>query len=219
MTSILSSELRLTEIFYSLQGEARSVGVPTVFVRLTGCPLRCQYCDTTYSFTGGEKFTLQQILDQVASYGARYVCVTGGEPLAQPNCLLLLTALCDAGYNVSLETSGALDVSQVDVRVSKVLDLKTPDSGESHRNLYDNVPHLTPHDQIKFVICSKRDYDWARFKLDEYQLIPRVSDVLFSPSYGQQNPTELAQWILDDKLAVRLQLQLHKFLWNNEAGH
>ncbi|MBK9187146.1 MAG: 7-carboxy-7-deazaguanine synthase QueE [Moraxellaceae bacterium] len=216
---MLSSELRLTEIFYSLQGEARSVGVPTVFVRLTGCPLRCQYCDTTYSFTGGEKYSLEQILAQVASYGARYVCVTGGEPLAQPNCLLLLTALCDAGYNVSLETSGALDVSQVDVRVSKVLDLKTPDSGESHRNLYDNVPHLTPHDQIKFVICSKRDYDWARFKLDEYQLIPRVSDVLFSPSYGQQNPTELAQWILDDKLAVRLQLQLHKFLWNNEAGH
>ncbi|MBL0231382.1 MAG: 7-carboxy-7-deazaguanine synthase QueE [Moraxellaceae bacterium] len=216
---MLSSELRLTEIFYSLQGEARSVGVPTVFIRLTGCPLRCQYCDTTYSFTGGEKYSLEQILAQVASYGARYVCVTGGEPLAQPNCLLLLTALCDAGYQVSLETSGALDVSQVDVRVSKVLDLKTPDSGESHRNLYDNVPHLTPHDQIKFVICSKRDYDWARFKLDEYQLIPRVSDVLFSPSYGQQNPTELAQWILDDKLAVRLQLQLHKFLWNNEAGH
>ena len=219
MTSILSSELRLTEIFYSLQGEARSVGVPTVFVRLTGCPLRCQYCDTTYSFTGGEKYSLEQILAQVASYGARYVCVTGGEPLAQPNCLLLLTALCDAGYQVSLETSGALDVSQVDVRVSKVLDLKTPDSGESHRNLYDNVPYLTRNDQIKFVICSKRDYDWARFKLDEYQLIPRVSDVLFSPSYGQQNPTELAQWILDDKLAVRLQLQLHKFLWNNEAGH
>jgi 7-carboxy-7-deazaguanine synthase len=219
VTSILSSELRLTEIFYSLQGEARSVGVPTVFVRLTGCPLRCQYCDTTYSFTGGEKYTVEQILTQVASYGARYVCVTGGEPLAQPNCLLLLNALCDAGYQVSLETSGALDVSQVDVRVSKVLDLKTPDSGESHRNLYDNVPHLTPNDQIKFVICSKRDYDWARFKLDEYQLIPRVSDVLFSPSYGQQNPTELAQWILDDKLAVRLQLQLHKFLWNNEAGH
>lgn len=219
MTSILSSELRLTEIFYSLQGEARSVGVPTVFVRLTGCPLRCQYCDTTYSFTGGEKYSLEQILAQVASYGARYVCVTGGEPLAQPNCLLLLTALCDAGYQVSLETSGALDVSQVDVRVSKVLDLKTPDSGESHRNLYDNVPYLTLNDQIKFVICSKRDYDWARFKLDEYQLIPRVSDVLFSPSYGQQNPTELAQWILHDKLAVRLQLQLHKFLWNNEAGH
>ncbi len=219
MTSILSSELRLTEIFFSLQGEARTVGLPTVFVRLTGCPLRCQYCDTTYSFTGGEKYTLAQILEQVASYGARYVCVTGGEPLAQPSCLILLTALCDAGYQVSLETSGALDVSQVDKRVSKVIDLKTPDSGESHRNLYDNIPFLTPNDQVKFVICSKRDYDWARFKLDEFKLTQRVSDVLFSPSYGQQNPTELAEWILQDKLTVRLQLQLHKFLWNNEAGH
>ena len=216
---MLSSELRLTEIFYSLQGEARTVGVPTVFVRLTGCPLRCQYCDTTYSFTGGEKYTLAQILEQVASYGARYVCVTGGEPLAQPNCLLLLTALCDAGYQVSLETSGALDVSQVDARVSKVLDLKTPDSGESHRNLYDNIPFLTANDQVKFVVCSKRDYDWARFKIDQYQLTQRVSDVLLSPSYGQQNPTELAEWILHDKLEARLQLQLHKFLWNNEAGH
>ena len=216
---MLSSELRLTEIFYSLQGEARTVGVPTVFVRLTGCPLRCQYCDTTYSFTGGEKYTLAQILEQVASYGARYVCITGGEPLAQPNCLLLLTALCDAGYQVSLETSGALDVSQVDARVSKVLDLKTPDSGESHRNLYDNIPFLTDNDQVKFVICSKRDYDWARFKIDQYQLTQRVSDVLLSPSYGQQNPTELAEWILHDKLEARLQLQLHKFLWNNEAGH
>lgn len=219
MTSMLSSELRLTEIFYSLQGEARTVGVPTVFVRLTGCPLRCQYCDTTYSFTGGEKYTLAQILEQVASYGARYVCVTGGEPLAQPNCLLLLTALCDAGYQVSLETSGALDVSQVDARVSKVLDLKTPDSGESHRNLYDNIAFLTANDQVKFVVCSKRDYDWARFKIDQYQLTQRVSDVLLSPSYGQQNPTELAEWILHDKLEARLQLQLHKFLWNNEAGH
>ena len=216
---MLSSELRLTEIFYSLQGEARTVGVPTVFVRLTGCPLRCQYCDTTYSFTGGEKYTLAQILEQVASYGARYVCITGGEPLAQPNCLLLLTALCDAGYQVSLETSGALDVSQVDARVSKVLDLKTPDSGESHRNLYDNIPFLTANDQVKFVVCSKRDYDWARFKIDQYQLTQRVSDVLLSPSYGQQNPTELAEWILHDKLEARLQLQLHKFLWNNEAGH
>lgn len=219
MTSMLSSELRLTEIFYSLQGEARTVGVPTVFVRLTGCPLRCQYCDTTYSFTGGEKYTLAQILEQVASYGARYVCITGGEPLAQPNCLLLLTALCDAGYQVSLETSGALDVSQVDARVSKVLDLKTPDSGESHRNLYDNIAFLTANDQVKFVVCSKRDYDWARFKIDQYQLTQRVSDVLLSPSYGQQNPTELAEWILHDKLEARLQLQLHKFLWNNEAGH
>lgn len=219
MTQILSSELRITEIFYSLQGEARSVGVPTVFVRLTGCPLRCRYCDTTYSFTGGEKYSLDDILHQVARYGARYVCVTGGEPLAQPNCLLLLQSLCDAGYQVSLETSGALDVSQVDGRVSKVLDLKTPDSGEAHRNLYDNMAYLTAHDQVKFVICSKRDYDWARFKLDEYQLAAKVSDVLFSPSYGQQNPTQLAEWILQDKLPVRLQLQLHKFLWNNEAGH
>lgn len=219
MISILSSELRLTEIFYSLQGEARSVGLPTVFIRLTGCPLRCVYCDTTYSFTGGEKYTLQQILAQVASYGARYVCVTGGEPLAQPNCLLLLTALCDAGYSVSLETSGALDVSQVDSRVSKVLDLKTPDSGESHRNLYDNIPFLTSNDQVKFVICSKSDYEWARFKLDEYQLAAKVGDVLFSPSHEQQNPTQLAEWILQHKLPVRLQLQLHKILWNNAAGH
>lgn len=219
MTSILSSELRLTEIFYSLQGEARSVGLPTVFIRLTGCPLRCVYCDTTYSFTGGEKFTLAQILAQVASYGARYVCVTGGEPLAQPNCLLLLTALCDAGYQVSLETSGALDVSQVDSRVSKVLDLKTPDSGESHRNLYENIPFLTPNDQVKFVICSKSDYEWARFKLDEYQLAAKVGDVLFSPSHEQQNPTQLAEWILHHKLPVRLQLQLHKILWNNAVGH
>lgn len=219
MISFLSSELRLTEIFYSLQGEARSVGIPTVFIRLTGCPLRCHYCDTSYSFTGGEKFTLEQILAKVAHYRPRYVCVTGGEPLAQPNCLILLRALCDEGYQVSLETSGALDVSGVDARVSKVLDLKTPDSGESHRNLYGNIAHLTPNDQVKFVVCSKRDYDWARFKIDEYQLTQRVSDVLFSPSFEQQNPTKLAEWILQDNLAVRLQLQLHKFLWHNEAGH
>jgi len=212
-------ELRLTEIFYSLQGEARTVGVPTVFIRLTGCPLRCVYCDTTYSFTGGEKYTLADILTKVASYGAHYVCVTGGEPLAQPNCLLLLTALCDAGYEVSLETSGALDISAVDHRVSKVVDLKTPDSGETHRNLYDNMQHLTQHDQVKFVICSRRDYDWARFKIDEYQLAQRVSDVLLSPSHEQQSPRELAEWMLADKLAARLQLQLHKYLWNNEAGH
>lgn len=215
----LHQELRITEIFYSLQGEARSVGVPTVFVRLTGCPLRCVYCDTTYSFTGGEKYTLAAILEQIASYGARYVCVTGGEPLAQPNCLPLLTALCNTGYYVSLETSGALDVSGVDSRVSKVLDFKTPDSGESHRNLYDNVQHLTTNDQVKFVICSRKDYDWARFKIDQYQLPQRVSDVLLSPSHGQQQPTELAEWMLTDKLQARLQLQLHKYLWNNEPGH
>jgi 7-carboxy-7-deazaguanine synthase len=215
----LDQELRITEIFYSLQGEARSVGMPTVFIRLTGCPLRCAYCDTTYSFTGGEKFTLAAILQQVAGYGARYVCVTGGEPLAQPNCLLLLTALANSGYHVSLETSGALDVSAVDSRVSKVLDFKTPDSGESHRNLYDNVEHLTTNDQVKFVICSRKDYDWARFQIDRFQLSQRVSDVLLSPSHGQQQPTELAEWMLADKLNARLQLQLHKYLWNNEPGH
>lgn len=219
MTDPLFAELRITEIFFSLQGEARTVGLPTVFIRLTGCPLRCSYCDTTYSFTGGEKFTLAAIMQQVADYGAKYVCVTGGEPLAQPNCLPLLTALCDAGYHVSLETSGALDVSQVDPRVSKVVDLKTPDSGEAHRNLYENMQHLTANDQIKFVICSRQDYQWAKFKIDEYQLNQRVSDVLLSPSHQQQDPRELAEWILADKLAVRLQVQLHKYLWNNEAGH
>ncbi len=219
MTDSLLAELRITEIFFSLQGEARTVGLPTVFIRLTGCPLRCSYCDTTYSFTGGEKFTLAAIMQQVADYGAKYVCVTGGEPLAQPNCLPLLTALCDAGYQVSLETSGALDVSQVDRRVSKVVDLKTPDSGEAHRNLYENMQHLTANDQIKFVICSRKDYQWAKFKMDEFQLNQRVSDVLLSPSHQQQDPRELAEWILADKLAVRLQVQLHKYLWNNEAGH
>ncbi len=219
MTDSLLAELRITEIFFSLQGEARTVGLPTVFIRLTGCPLRCSYCDTTYSFTGGEKYTLTAIIQQVADYGAKYVCVTGGEPLAQPNCLPLLTALCDAGYQVSLETSGALDVSQVDRRVSKVVDLKTPDSGEAHRNLYENMQHLTANDQIKFVICSRQDYQWAKFKIDEYQLNQRVSDVLLSPSHQQQDPRELAEWILADKLAVRLQVQLHKYLWNNEAGH
>lgn len=219
MTDSLLAELRITEIFFSLQGEARTVGLPTVFIRLTGCPLRCSYCDTTYSFTGGEKYTLTAIIQQVADYGAKYVCVTGGEPLAQPNCLPLLTALCDAGYQVSLETSGALDVSQVDRRVSKVVDLKTPDSGEAHRNLYENMQHLTANDQIKFVICSRQDYQWAKFKMDEFQLNQRVSDVLLSPSHQQQDPRELAEWILADKLAVRLQVQLHKYLWNNEAGH
>jgi 7-carboxy-7-deazaguanine synthase len=158
-------------------------------------------------------------MQQITDYGAKYICVTGGEPLAQPNCLPLLTALCDAGYQVSLETSGALDVRQVDSRVSKVVDLKTPDSGEAHRNLYENIAHLTANDQIKFVICSRQDYQWAKFKIDEYQLSQRVSDVLFSPSHQQQDPRELAEWILADKLAVRLQVQLHKYLWNNEAGH
>lgn len=212
------SQLRITEIFHSLQGEARTVGFPTVFVRLTGCPLRCQYCDTSYAFSGGELRTIPEILSQAAEFKARFVTVTGGEPLAQPECLPLLTALCDAGYSVSLETSGALDISSVDGRVSVVMDLKTPDSGECHRNLYANVDHLKPLDQVKFVICSRNDYQWARLKLDEFSLAGRVDDVLFSPSHGQVSPTELAEWILEDRLPVRFQIQLHKLLWADEPG-
>ncbi|MBH3329935.1 7-carboxy-7-deazaguanine synthase QueE [Pseudomonas oryzihabitans] len=211
--------LRLTEIFYSLQGEARTAGLPTVFVRLTGCPLRCHYCDTAYAFTGGEIHHLDAILEHVASYRPRHICVTGGEPLAQPNCLKLLEQLCDAGYEVSLETSGALDVSGVDGRVSKVVDLKTPGSGEVGRNLYANLDHLTPNDQVKFVICSREDYDWAVSKLIEYRLEQRAGEVLFSPSHGQVAPRELAEWIVADNLPVRFQLQLHKILWNDEPGH
>ncbi|MXS20065.1 7-carboxy-7-deazaguanine synthase QueE [Pseudomonas oryzihabitans] len=219
VASMQKDTLRLTEIFYSLQGEARTVGLPTVFVRLTGCPLRCQYCDTAYAFTGGEIHHLDAILEQVASYRPRHVCVTGGEPLAQPNCLKLLEQLCDAGYEVSLETSGALDVSGVDVRVSKVVDLKTPGSGEMGRNLYANIAHLTPNDQVKFVICSREDYDWAVSKLIEYRLDQRAGEVWFSPSHGQVVPRELAEWIVADNLPVRFQLQLHKILWNDEPGH
>ncbi len=210
--------LRITEIFHSLQGESRTVGLPTVFVRLTGCPLRCEYCDTAYAFSGGERWTLDDILDEVASYGARYVCVTGGEPLAQPNCWPLLARLCDAGYEVSLETSGAMDTTGVDPRVVVVLDLKSPSSGEVQRNRYDNLARLNPHDQVKFVLANRADYEWMRFKLDEYQLCERVSDVLVSPSFGEINPAELAQWVLDDRLNVRLQLQLHKILWDDAQG-
>ncbi len=219
VASMQKDTLRLTEIFYSLQGEARTAGLATVFIRLTGCPLRCQYCDTAYAFTGGEIHHLDAILEQVASYRPRHVCVTGGEPLAQPNCLALLARLCDAGYQVSLETSGALDVSGVDVRVSKVVDLKTPGSGEMGRNLYGNIAHLTPNDQVKFVICSREDYDWAVSKLIEYRLEQRAGEVLFSPSHGQVVPRELAVWIVADNLPVRFQLQLHKLLWNDEPGH
>jgi len=211
--------LRITEIFYSLQGEARTVGLPTVFVRLTGCPLRCLYCDTEYAFSGGELFSIDEIAGRVAGFAPRYVTVTGGEPLAQKTCLPLLERLCDAGYEVSLETSGAMSVAGVDERVVKVLDLKTPASGELARNDYGNIPLLTQRDQVKFVICDRADYEWARFKLDEYQLAQRVSDVLFSPSHGQLSGRELAEWILADNLPVRLQLQLHKLLWNDAPGH
>lgn len=211
--------LRITEIFYSLQGETRTAGLPTVFVRLTGCPLRCQYCDTAYAFSGGELMPLDTIVERVADYRPRYVCVTGGEPLAQPGCIALLTRLCDAGYEVSLETSGALDVSAVDPRVSKVLDLKTPGSAEVGRNRYDNITLLTANDQVKFVICSREDYDWAVSKLIEYRLAERAGEVLFSPSHQQVSARVLADWIVADNLPVRLQLQLHKILWNDEPGH
>lgn len=212
------SSLRITEIFYSLQGEARTAGRPTVFVRLTGCPLRCTYCDSEYAFFGGERLSLAEILEQVASYKPQYVCVTGGEPLAQPNCLPLLEALCDQGYDVSLETSGAMSIESVDTRVSRVVDLKTPDSNESARNLYENVAFLTPNDQVKFVICSRADYEWARLKMDECGLTDKVDDVLFSPCAGELSPTDLADWIVEDNLPVRFQVQLHKILWADEPG-
>jgi 7-carboxy-7-deazaguanine synthase len=211
--------LRITEIFYSLQGESRTLGLPTVFVRLTGCPLRCVYCDTEYAFHGGERQSLDDILAAVAAYSPRYVCVTGGEPLAQPECHTLLALLCDTGYQVSLETSGALPVANVDPRVSKVMDLKTPASGEVHRNLMDNIDHISKHDQIKFVLCDRADYDWARFQLDSYKLAERAGEVLFSPSFGQLSGTDLANWIVADNLPVRFQIQLHKILWNDAAGH
>ena len=214
----VGKELRITEIFHSLQGEARTVGVPTVFVRLTGCPLRCVWCDTEYAFSGGEILELPQVLERVAAYGCDHVCVTGGEPLAQPECLELLSELCDQGYKVSLETSGALPIADVDPRVSRVMDLKAPDSGESHRNLWDNLAQLTQHDQVKFVISSRTDYDWARFKLDEFSLPGRVGEVLFSPTHGQLPPATLAQWLLEDRVPARFQIQLHKLLWNDAPG-
>ncbi|WP_331346348.1 7-carboxy-7-deazaguanine synthase QueE [Cellvibrio sp. UBA7661] len=213
------ASLKITEIFYSLQGESNTVGLPTVFIRLTGCPLRCGYCDSEYAFYGGERLSLAEILAKVATYNARYICVTGGEPLAQRECLTLLTALCDVGYKVSLETSGALPVDDVDPRVVKVMDLKTPGSGEVGRNRWENIPLLGEQDQIKFVICDRADYEWARFKLDEYKLSAKVAEVLFSPSFGQVEPLALAEWILADNLPVRFQLQLHKLLWNDSPGH
>lgn len=209
-----SGSLRITEIFYSLQGESRTVGIPTVFVRLTGCPLRCSYCDTEYAFTGGEKKEISDIIDEVKSYGARYVTVTGGEPLVQPSCLELMARFLDLGYIVSLETSGAIDVSEVDPRVIKVMDIKTPSSGELSRNLYQNIQYLTKNDQVKFVIGNEEDYGWSKQILTEYQL-PDCCEILFSPVAGQQNPTELANKILRDRLPVRFQIQLHKLLWDD----
>jgi len=211
-------ELRITEIFHSLQGEARTVGCPTVFVRLTGCPQRCVWCDTEYAFQGGERLTEAEVREQVAALGAAYVTVTGGEPLAQPECLPLLRGLCDDGYSVSLETGGAMDISAVDPRVSVVMDLKAPGSGEQHNNRMDNIPHLARKDQVKFVLADRQDYDGARLQLDQLQLAERVGDVLFSPVFGQLDPTELAQWILADRLPVRFQLQLHKLLWQDARG-
>ena len=215
---MLDLSLRITEIFYSLQGETSTVGLPTVFVRLTGCPLRCQYCDTAYAFHGGELKSLESILAEVSQYNPRYVTVTGGEPLAQPNCLPLLSLLCDQGYQVSLETSGAMPVKDVDARVVKILDLKTPASKEMAKNDYENVHFLSQQDQVKFVICDREDYDWAKFQIDQHGLLDKVSDVLFSPSYTQLSGRELADWILEDKLQVRFQMQLHKVLWNDEPG-
>lgn len=215
--TLLTQQLRVTEIFHSLQGESTTVGLPTVFIRLTGCPLRCQYCDTAYAFSGGTLQSLSSILEQTSQYNCAHVCVTGGEPLAQPGCIDLLKALCDAGYRVSLETSGARDVSLVDPRVMIVMDLKTPGSGESEKNLLSNIAHLKTSDQIKFVLCSRQDYEWACQMMVEYRLTEKTQ-ILFSPSWEELEPSVLADWIINDRLAVRFQLQLHKILWNDTPG-
>ena len=217
VTSAEPDMLRITEIFLSIQGESTTVGLPTVFVRTTGCPLRCQYCDTAYAFSGGERMSLDTILAKVDAHGVRHVTVTGGEPLAQPATLPLMTRLCDAGYKVSLETSGALDVADVDPRVMQVVDIKTPASKEEARNLWSNLAHLRAGDQLKFVICDRADYEWSRAKLAAMQL-PAGVEVLFSPSFETLPGRMLAEWILADRLAVRMQVQLHKVLWGNEPG-
>jgi 7-carboxy-7-deazaguanine synthase len=213
-----SQQLRITEIFHSIQGESSTVGRPTVFVRLTGCPLRCGYCDTEYAFTGGEQRELAAILEEVARYRTRHVCVTGGEPLAQPNCRPLLAALCDAGHEVTLETSGALDIAGIDPRVSVIMDIKTPGSGESARNRWGNLAHIKPTDEIKFVICDRADYEWSKQVVAERALEGRCT-VLFSPAWGALEPRLLAEWILADRLGVTFQVQLHKYLWGEERGH
>ncbi len=211
------AQCRITEIFYSLQGETRTVGLPTVFVRLTGCPLRCNYCDTEYAFHNGNKWDIADIVAEVRSYNPRYVTVTGGEPLAQKTCYELLTALCDLDVEVSLETSGAMDISSVDPRVICVMDLKTPASGEEANNRYENIPHLKAQDQLKFVICDRNDYEWSCQKLTEYELVSRC-EILFSPIHGELKPAELAEWIIEDNLPVRMQIQIHKYLWGDEQG-
>lgn len=212
-----SLKLRVTEIFCSIQGESTYTGIPTVFIRLTGCPLRCQYCDTTYAFAGGKWLTLDEIVKEVSRYDLKHVTLTGGEPLAQKNSLKLLAGLCDRGFIVSIETSGAQDVSLIDPRVTKVMDIKTPGSGEHERNILENIKYLRKQDQVKFVICSRPDYIWSRDFVREYKLT-HLCEVLFSPSFDQLSPRQLAEWMLEDRLPARLQIQLHKLLWGNERG-
>ncbi len=215
--AVLVEKLRITEIFASVQGESTRVGLPTVFVRLTGCPLRCTWCDTAYAFQGGENRSVQAVVEEVASHRLRHVCVTGGEPLAQKACLSLLSALCDAGYSVSLETSGALDISAVDPRVSRIVDLKAPGSGEVAKNRFDNIAHLKPDDEVKIVLADAADYAWAKERIAEYDLASRCS-VLLSPVAGNLVPADLAEWIVRDRLPVRFQLQVHKVLWGDSRG-
>jgi 7-carboxy-7-deazaguanine synthase len=215
MDNLNNTTLNITEIFYSLQGEAKEVGIPTVFIRLTGCPLRCNYCDTAYAFKGNNPLSIQHILDEVAQYSAQYVCVTGGEPMAQSNCLKLLDSLINHGYNVSMETSGSIDITPVNSKVSIVMDIKTPSSTEEHQNRYENLPILKRKDQLKFVIASRSDFDWCTEILDNHEV---ESDILFSPVYESLKPVELAEWILEKKLNVRLQVQLHKLLWGDQKG-